>query len=103
MFEDYRRQGTTYVRAGVHELPIPCSGWDTRSFDGVRVLQQDLGVPQGTTRAELMHRDYLARSYHANRELATRYGMPWQAEYNDPDVFLLAFDARRWELARTRR
>lgn len=103
VYDDYRRDGVTTVRSAHTEIEIPHSGWDRASYDGIRELQKVLGVPVGPTRTELMRRDHRARALHENRALAARYGMEWKGEYEEPDVFLAAFDARRWELAKRRR
>ncbi|MDO5645723.1 MAG: hypothetical protein Q4G21_08585 [Dermabacter sp.] len=103
--DDFRSHGTTEVRGRDRQvlLAIPATGWDDASFDGVRALQVAVGQNPAPTRGEYARRDNRARLFHENRALATRYAIPWRNEFEDPGVFLAAFDERRRELKAARR
>lgn len=107
VWADYRPRGSTVLEVGLEggerRYEVAYSGWDERSFNGVRVLEAALAHTVSASRADLLRADRHYRLLHAHRELADRYGMDWVREYEDPDVFLVAFDARRRELGRGRR
>ncbi len=102
---DFRPQGVTVLEAGEggRRLLIPYSGWDDRSFEGIAEFERQVFAAASPSRPELLARDRAARKSWQNRALAKRYAMPWREEFEDPHVFLEAFDARRKELARRRR
>lgn len=112
VWADFRPQGVSLVQHGAAEgsnvaengsVAIPVSGWDTASFDGLRWLQRELGLASAPPLARLRADDRLARQRATNRTLAVRYQMPWREEWDDPHVFLEAFDDRRRALGRERR
>ena len=112
---DFRPQGTTSVWVASHaaqqahtardepRVSIAASGWDERSYEGVRCLLHALNGDAGPSRAHLLERDRTARLLRENRQLAQRYQIPWEASFENPEVFRAALDARRLELARQRR
>lgn len=102
---DFRPQGVTALEAGegARRLLIPYSGWDDRSYEGIAEFERRVFAGEGVSRPQLLARDRAARKSWENRALAKKYGMTWRGEFEDPHVFLEAFDARRKQLARRRR
>ncbi|MCG7443856.1 hypothetical protein M3D48_02125 [Dermabacter vaginalis] len=102
---DFRPQGVTVLESGEggRRLLIPYSGWDDRSYEGIAEFERQVCAAVSPSRPELLARDRTARKSWQNRALAKRYAMTWREEFEDPHVFLEAFDARRKELARRRR
>ncbi|QEU12521.1 hypothetical protein [Dermabacter vaginalis] len=102
---DFRPQGVTVLDAGEEgrRLLIPYSGWDDRSYEGIAEFERHVCGAASASRRELLARDRAARKSWQNRALAKRYAMTWREEFEDPHVFLEAFDARRKELARRQR
>ncbi|MDU1122137.1 MAG: hypothetical protein E7A10_00395, partial [Dermabacter sp.] len=88
---------------GARRLLIPYSGWDDRSYEGIAEFERSVFAGEGVSRPQLLARDRAARKSWENRALAKKYGMTWRGEFEDPHVFLEAFDARRKQLARRRR
>lgn len=71
-------------------------GWDSASFDGLRVLQGAAGLVPAPPRGELVHEARRARREQNNRELAARLGMPWDDAYaHDEAAFQSEFDRIR--------
>lgn len=73
--------------------------WDDASFDGLRVLQRAVDLPVAPARHELAAQALHARVLSTHQQLAERFGMTWQTEYEERETFLSAFDEHRRALA----
>ncbi len=79
-----------------HQWVIPEIGWDSASFDGLRVLQGVAGLRPAPSRAVLVDLARSRRRVARDRELAARLGMPWHPCYEDDAVaFRTEFDRVR--------
>lgn len=75
---------------------VPEVGWDSASFDGLRVLQAATGLRPAPTRSVLRQENRHRRRIRRQQELAARLGMPWRAEYEeDEGAFQAEFDRVR--------
>lgn len=71
-------------------------GWDSASFDGLRILQDAAGLRPAPPRAALVNLARRGRRITRDRELAARLGMPWHPVYEDDAVaFQAEFDRVR--------
>lgn len=101
---DFRPQGVTALEAG--RGPDACSSPIAAGTTAVTRESPNSSEGysrEGASRPQLLARDRAARKSWENRALAKKYGMAWRGEFEDPHVFLEAFDARRKQLARRRR
>lgn len=75
---------------------IPEIGWDSASFDGLRVLQSAAGLRAAPARPGLLAEARQQRRAELHREYARRLGMPWKDEYaHDEAAFQVEFDRVR--------
>ncbi|MGY5764031.1 hypothetical protein ACXET9_02365 [Brachybacterium sp. DNPG3] len=81
---------------GDRQWIVPGIGWDDRSFDGLRVLQEAAGLLVAPDREQLVAGARHARRTALNRQYAERLGMPWREEYeHDEAAFQQEFDRIR--------
>lgn len=75
---------------------VPEVGWDSASFDGLRVLQAAAGLRAAPSRGVLREENRRLRRISRQQELAARLGMPWREEYeHDEAAFQAEFDRVR--------